>query len=76
MKDITPSQKVSPLTAARREKGLNRLGLAFKANVSLKTVERLESGQTPLPNLSTAVLIGRALEIDPREIWPDLEAAA
>jgi transcriptional regulator with XRE-family HTH domain len=76
MKDITRVTEVSPLAAARQAKGLSREGLAFKANVSFKTVERLEKGETPTPRRATAQVIADALGVAPTDIWPELEMAA
>lgn len=76
MKDITSTQHVPPLMAARKAKGLTREGLAFKAGVSFKTIERLEKGETGTPHRLTGQAIARVLGCAPEDIWPDLEAAA
>jgi DNA-binding XRE family transcriptional regulator len=62
MKDITPvPPKVHPVAIARQEKNLPREGLAFKAGVSVKTIERIERGE----------VVG----LDPAELWPTEIAA-
>lgn len=76
MKDITPSHDVPPLVAARRAKGLSREGLAFKARVSFKTIERLEKGETETPRRLTGEAIAAVLDCRAEDIWPDLEVAA
>lgn len=54
---------------------MSRLGLAFKAGVSLKTVEQIEGGKAE-PRRSTQRVIAAALGCDPADLgWPQ-EAAA
>jgi transcriptional regulator with XRE-family HTH domain len=50
----------------RTELGLSREGLAYKANISVRTVERIELGHTTEPNRATLAVIENALaaEID------------
>lgn len=74
MKDITPVPGISPLRAARDRRGMSREELAFKAGVSLKTIERLEAGQVE-PRRATQRVIADVLECDPAVLWPVEEAA-
>lgn len=75
MKDITPSlPNVHPVTAARQARRLSREGLAFKAGVSMKTIERIELGQTT-PHRVTQRAIADVLGYEPTDLWPAEEAA-
>lgn len=56
-----------PVQAAREAQGLSREGLAFKAGVSLKTVERIESGQA-VPRRATLAMVALALGVDPADL--------
>lgn len=70
MKDITAPPTptpVHPIRVARDSQGLSREGLAFKADVSLKTIERIESGQVT-PRRATLNGIARALGVEPEEL--------
>ena len=75
MKDITPTQDVSPLRAARDAQAMTREELAFRAHVSSKTIERLERDPASRPHRATGKAIADVLGCDPADIWP-LEAAA
>jgi DNA-binding XRE family transcriptional regulator len=75
MKDITPvPPKVHPVAIARQEKNLPREGLAFKAGVSVKTIERIERGEV-IPHRTTRRAIAAVLGLDPSELWPTEVAA-
>jgi predicted transcriptional regulator len=68
-------QSVAPIgeqiRARREELGLSRIGLAYKASVNLRTIERVEEGAvTPRP--ATLTVIEQALEA----LEAELEAAA
>lgn len=67
---------VNPITAAREAQGLSREGLAFKAHVSLKTIERIEAGLVSNPHRLTRYAIADALGCDPTDLWPREENAA
>lgn len=56
---------------ARKAQGLSPEGLAFKAGVSLKTVERIETGAITEPRRATLKVIVDALGLDPAEfgLW-------
>jgi len=45
----------------REALGLSREGLAYKAQLSVRTVERIERGHTPRPNQTTLARIKSAL---------------
>lgn len=64
-----------PVAAAREGLRLSREGLAFKAHVSVKTIERIERGETT-PHRNTRESIARVLRCKAHELWPELEAAA
>lgn len=53
--------------ASRESVGLSREGLAYKAGVSLRTLERIESGDVQ-PRRATLVVIGQALAAEAEEI--------
>jgi transcriptional regulator with XRE-family HTH domain len=77
MEDITPRTAAAPehpIEAARRAIGLNREGLAFKAGVSFKTIERIERGET-VPRRATLKVIADVLGVAPDALVRD-EAAA
>ena len=76
MKDITPSpRKVHPVTQAREEMGLPKEGLAFKAGVTLKTIERIERGGPGTPHRLNRRAIAEVLGRDPADLWPEKRAA-
>jgi transcriptional regulator with XRE-family HTH domain len=75
MKDITPTQEVSPLRAARDRKGMTREELAFRAHVSAKTIERLERSGEATPHRVTQRAIADVLGCEPSDLW-QIEAAA
>jgi transcriptional regulator with XRE-family HTH domain len=54
---------------AREGLGLSREGLAFKAGLSLRSVERIEAGDTN-PHRATVRAIAAALECDPADLAP------
>lgn len=71
MKDITPSPtNVHPVALARKQLNLPREGLAFKAGVTVKTIERIERGETT-PHRVTQRAIAKVLGCDPSELWPE-----
>lgn len=49
---------------AREAVGLSREGLAYKAGVALRTIERIESGEVS-PRRATLVVIRQALAEEP-----------
>jgi transcriptional regulator with XRE-family HTH domain len=76
MQDITPPTDVSPVQEAREAIGLSREGLAFKAHVSVKTIERIERFEGGLPHRATRQAIARVLRCKPADLgWPEEIAA-
>jgi transcriptional regulator with XRE-family HTH domain len=72
MQDVTPDRPEPPtlVREARERLGLSREGLAFKAGVSLKTIERIERGEG-MPHRSTRQVIARVLDVAPEDIFPE-----
>jgi transcriptional regulator with XRE-family HTH domain len=60
----------SPLRRTRERKHLSPEGLAAKAGVTLRTIERIESGHVKHPHGSTQKVIAEALGVEVTEIWP------
>jgi transcriptional regulator with XRE-family HTH domain len=77
MGDITPGTGAAlhPIRVAREAQDLSREGLAFKAGVSFKAIERIETGRTKTPHRATLQAIAAALELEPDDLLPQ-EAAA
>lgn len=75
--DSTPpdAEALHPVAVARQELRLSREGLAFKANVSVKTIERIERGETPVPFRNTQASIARVLRRKAHELFPEEMAA-
>ncbi len=64
--DTQPQPLSERIRNERKAQGLSPEGLAFKAGVSLKTVERLETGAA-IPRRATLRVIVAALGLDPTE---------
>lgn len=65
----------NPVRAARERKGVTREWLAFKAGLTVRTIERIEGGQVE-PQRATRRVIAAALECDVTDLgWPE-EAVA
>ena len=67
-----------PVRATRQAQGRQREWLAFKAGVTVRTVERIEAGEVD-PHRVTKRAIAEALGVAPSVLgWPDadLEPAA
>ena len=47
----------------REAAGLSRIGLAYKAGVDLRTIERIETGKVS-PRRATLAVIERALDVE------------
>jgi ribosome-binding protein aMBF1 (putative translation factor) len=60
---------------AREAVELSTTGLAYKAGLSLRTIERIEAGEVK-PRPSTLRVIAWALDVDERELWDELEEVA
>lgn len=80
MPDITPNtanapEGIHPVRRAREERGLTREGLAWKAGVALRTVDRIESGDVT-PHRLTQEAIARVLGAKRNELFPDEPVAA
>lgn len=77
MRDTTSASQSAPelVRAAREAKRLSREGLAFKAGVSLKTIERIERGDT-FPHRSTQQVIASVLGVEVAAIFPEPEGQA
>lgn len=63
-----------PVRRARLAQNLTREGLAWKAGVTVRTVERIEAGRV-MPHLVTRRAIAVVLDFDPSDLWPEKEAA-
>ena len=64
------SVNLHPLARTRIEKGVTKEGLADRAGLSLRAIERIESGEN-YPRRSTQTVIAMALGVDPTDIWPE-----
>lgn len=60
--------------AARQKQNLTREGLAYKAGLTVRTIERIEAGQV-MPHRVTRRAIAAVLDMDPDHLWPQKEAA-
>ena len=60
-------RQTSPLRAAREAAGMSPEELAFRAGVSLRTIERIER-EGVSPRRATVTVLAMALGIDPHEI--------
>lgn len=69
-----PTARQHPLRTAREAQGLSREGLAFKAGVSMRTLERIEGGGNA--RRATLTVIALALGLDADEFRADLEREA
>jgi transcriptional regulator with XRE-family HTH domain len=69
-----PVSLPSTLRAARERHGLSREGLAFKAGVSIKTIERAEFG-VGIPRRATQKVIADVLGCEPDDLFEIKEAA-
>ena len=69
------TENMHPVQQARKQQGLNREGLAFKAGVTVRTIERIEAAQV-MPHEVTKRSIARVLGTTPSDLWPEQEAAA
>jgi transcriptional regulator with XRE-family HTH domain len=58
----------------REAQGLSREGLASKAGLSLRTIERLESGEIKRPHRATVAVIATALDVDPALLLDEVVA--
>lgn len=57
----------SPIRLAREAASLSREGLADRAGVSLRTLERIEAGEST-PRRATVAVIAQALGVEPEEL--------
>lgn len=57
----------TPLAALRMNRNLSREGLADKAGVSLRTIERIEAGDV-IPHRATARALAAALGVDESQL--------
>lgn len=72
---IDPDQTLAAeLRRLRDERGLTQEALAFRANVTLSTLRRIERGQSN-PTWTTLVRIANALAITPVELITAVEDA-
>jgi transcriptional regulator with XRE-family HTH domain len=62
-----PNHRQSNVRRVREELGISREGLADKAGVSVRTLERIEAGQT-VPRRATIKVLADALGVEPKEI--------
>ena len=68
---------IHPVRAHREAIGLSVVGLAFKAGVTPRTIERIENGEVTKPQPATLAVLARVLKVKPEDLngGPD-EAAA
>ena len=66
---------VKSLSERRTAIGLRREDLASQTGLTLRTIERIESGAIRRPQPLTRKAIAEVLNCDPAELWPE-EAAA
>jgi transcriptional regulator with XRE-family HTH domain len=64
----------SVIRRMRTERGITQEGLAFRAEVTVATLSRIERGVTN-PAWTTVVKIARALGVTPQELAATAEAA-
>lgn len=75
VRHLNGSGEVHPVRAAREAQGLSPEGLAFKAHVTIRTVERIESGAVKNAHRLTRRAIADALGCSGSDLgWPDLDA--
>lgn len=60
----------SPVRRARLAAGLSPEGLAFKAGISLRTLERIEAGHVE-PRRATVAVIAAALGVEAESLMPE-----
>lgn len=51
------------LCEARLSKGMTVVELAFRSGISLRTIERIESGDNPKPHYATRKVLAEALDM-------------
>lgn len=66
MTSASPTPLATTIREAREQQGLSREALAGKADVSLRTIVRLEEGEA-VPRRATLKVITLALGLDPLE---------
>jgi DNA-binding XRE family transcriptional regulator len=64
---MTTASSTSPLQTIRETAGMSREGLADRAGVSVKTIERIEGGHT-MPRRATKRVLALALGCRPEDI--------
>lgn len=74
MTDAPTAASDHPVRQAREAAGLSREGLAFKAGVSLRALERIEAGQVT-PRRATLRAIATVLDVPAETLGDDREAA-
>jgi transcriptional regulator with XRE-family HTH domain len=62
-----PNHRQSNVRRVREDRGLSREGLADKAGVSMRTLERIELGQT-IPRRATIKVLADALGVAPEDL--------
>jgi transcriptional regulator with XRE-family HTH domain len=62
-----PNHRQSNVRRVREDRGLSREGLADKAGVSMRTLERIELGQT-VPRRATIKVLADALGVEPEDL--------
>jgi transcriptional regulator with XRE-family HTH domain len=62
-----PNHRQSNVRRVREDRGLSREGLADKAGVSMRTLERIELGQT-VPRRATIKVLADALGVAPEDL--------
>jgi transcriptional regulator with XRE-family HTH domain len=66
----TSTDAPTPLRRVREARGLSLEDVASAAGVSVRTVSDAELRRAR-PRRSTKAVIAQALELDPRELWPE-----
>ena len=66
---------VTSIRRIRKSKNLSQLDLSVKANMSQSFIANLETGKKE-PSAMTLIRIAEALEVNPRDFFPESESGA
>jgi transcriptional regulator with XRE-family HTH domain len=69
--DSVDTMNTTRIAQLRKERGMTQEQLAFQAGISVRTVQRLESGEDM--SLSTLNLVANALKVDVRDLFSGIE---
>lgn len=64
------TEPVKSVAERRSALGLTPTDLASRTGLSLRTIERIESGDIRRPHRLTRKAIARVLKCDPLDLWP------